>query len=432
MLTTKYVKEHIDEIRDSLKRRRSDYPIDKLLDLDKSWREEKGRLQELQAQRNSASFEISDLKKKGKDIKKKVESLGVLKTEIEELAVDVSKKEQEIEKLLWNVPNTLHKSVPTGKDENDNKLLKSWGTPNKGLNRGHEEILLNLGFLDIQRAAKTAGARFYYLRGDLVLLEQSLSRFALDELAKRGYTAILPPFMLREKYYKGTSPLSVFEDALYAVAEPKQAKANKDIERLDDELFMISTAEHALAAMHADEVIAEEDLPLKYAGISPSFRREAGKHGKDTKGIYRVHQFNKVEQFIYAKPKDDSKYFDELLANFEYLLQKLAIPYRAMLLSTGDTGHQMSRTVDLEGWFPSQKKYCELGSCSSASDWQSLRLNVRYGKYGGELDYVYTLNCTAITVERTLACVVENYVNADGTITVPDALVPYMGKKKIG
>jgi len=432
MFTARYVRENLEAIRESLKRRNSKYPLDRLLEAENGWKEGKDTLGALQAKRNKASLEISELKKSGKKIEAQVEALSSIKEQIEELERSVEKDEQEIAKLLWDLPNTLHKSVPTGKDEDDNKLLRSWGTPNKSLNKGHEEILVKLGFLDVERAAKTAGARFYYLMGDLVLLEQSLSRFALDELAKRGYTTILPPFMLREKYYKGTSPLSIFEDALYAVAEPKQAKAKDGIERLDDELFMISTAEHALAAMHADEVIPEEALPLRYAGISPSFRREAGKHGKDTTGIYRVHQFNKVEQFIYAKPEDDDKYFDELLSNFEYLLQKLNIPYRAMLLSTGDTGHQMSRTVDLEGWFPSQGRYGELGSCSSATDWQSLRLNIRYGKHGGELKQVYTLNCTAITVERTLACIVENYVNADVTITVPDSLVPYMSKRKIG
>jgi seryl-tRNA synthetase len=432
MFTTRYVIDNLEQIRESLKRRNSNYPLDKLLQIDRSWKEGREELAQMQAKRNKASFEISDMKKKGMDIKKEIEALANLKEKIEELEKTVEKNGEEIEKLIWNLPNTLHKSVPMGVNEEDNKLLKTWGTPVKKLNRGHEEILTNLGLLDVERSAKTAGARFYYLKGDLVLLEQSLSRFALDELTKKGYTPILPPFMLREKYYKGTSPLSIFEDALYAVAEPKQARAMKDIDRIEDELFLISTAEHALAAMHADEVIPEESLPLKYAGISPSFRREAGKHGKDTKGIYRVHQFNKVEQFIYAKPEDDDKYFDELLSNFEYLLQKLKIPYRAMLLSTGDTGHQMSRTVDLEGYFPSQERYGELGSCSSATDWQSLRLNVKYGKHGTATKNVYTLNCTAITVERTLACVIENYVNEDGTITVPDALVPYMGKSKIG
>lgn len=365
MFTARYVRENLEGIRESLKRRNSKYPLDRLLDTEKSWKEGKDALEELQAKRNRASLEISELKKGGKPVDRQIEALASIKKQIEELEKTVERNEGETIKLLWELPNTLHKSVPMGEDETANKLLRSWGTPNKSLNMGHEEILLKLGFLDVERAAKTTGARFYYLKGDLVLLEQSLGRFALDELAKRGYTTILPPFMLREKYYKGTSPLSIFEDALYAVAEPKQAKEKAGLERLDDELFMISTAEHALAAMHADEVIPEEALPLKYAGISPSFRREAGKHGKDTKGIYRVHQFNKVEQFIYAKPEDDDKYFDELLSNFEYLLQKLNIPYRAMLLSTGDTGYQMSRTVDLEGWFPSQQRYGELGSCSA-------------------------------------------------------------------
>jgi seryl-tRNA synthetase len=431
MLTTKYVREHIDGIKESLKRRKSDYPIDRLLDLDKGWREEKGRLQELQAKRNSASLEISELKKKGTEIKSKVESLGVLKEEIEELEKGVLKKEQEIEKLIWNIPNVLDGSVPVGDPPEANKILKTWGTIKEKEGISHEEILTKLGLLDIERAAKTTGSRFYYLRGDLVLLEQSLLRYALDKMSKKGHTLILPPFMIRKKYYTGVAPLGVFEDALYRISESNEAAAIKEVEHLDDELFLISTAEHPLASMHADETLLAEELPLKYAGISPSFRREAGSHGKDTKGIFRVHQFNKVEQFIYCRQEDEKRYFDELLANSEEFMQELGIPYQLVLLCSGDTGYQMAKTVDYEGYFPGQKAYRELGSCSTASTWQSMRLNIRYEE-GNEKKYVYTLNNTAISAERTLACIVENYVNADGTITVPDVLVPYMGKKKIG
>jgi len=431
MLTTKYVRDNIDAIKESLKKRRSKYPIDRLLDLDRAWREEKTQLQELQSKKNKASLEISELKKKGMEIKEKVESLAYLKEQVDELEKNMGKNEQEIEKLLWNIPNVLDKSVPEGDPPEANKMLKTWGDPKEKSIGTHEEILEKLGFLDMERAAKVAGARFYYLKGDLVLLEQSLGRYALDFMAKRGYVPVLPPFMLRKKYYRGVAPLATFEDALYMTGESKESSVMSGVEHVDDELFMIGTAEHSLAAMHAEELFSVKDLPLKYAGISPCFRREAGAHGKDQKGIFRVHQFDKVEQFIYCKQEDEMKYFEELLKNSEDIWQSLDIPYQLVLLCSGDTGHQMSKTIDVEGWFPGQKAYRELASCSTARDWQSVRLDIKYDE-GEERKYVYTLNNTAISMARTLACLVENYVNPDGTISIPDALVPYMGKSKIG
>jgi seryl-tRNA synthetase len=236
--------------------------------------------------------------------------------------------------------------------------------------------------------------------------------------------------MLRKRYYRGVAPLATFEDALYRTGESKEASAVKELEHVDDELFMIGTAEHSLAAMHAEELLPAKDLPLKYAGISPCFRREAGAHGKDQKGIFRVHQFDKVEQFIICRQEDEAKYFDELMKNSEDIWQALKVPYQLVLLCSGDTGHQMSKTVDIEGWFPGQKAYRELGSCSTARDWQSVRLGIKYEEKG-ERKYVYTLNNTAISITRTLACLVENYSNADGSIEVPDVLVPYMGKSRI-
>jgi seryl-tRNA synthetase len=431
MITTKYVRDYIDEIRETLKRRGSDYPIDELLKLDEEWRAMKTALQDMQAERNSESIKISELKKKGKDSAKKIKELGELKAKIDKSEKELGEKADRLERLLWNIPNILDKSVPQGLPPGDNKILSKWGVPKKTSVGTHEEILTKMGLLDIERAAKTAGARFYFLKGDLVLLEQSLLRYALDFLASKGYTAVLPPFMLRRKYYRGTAPLATFEDALYAVGESGEAFGKKDLEHLDDELYMIATAEHALAAMHAGELFSVNQLPLKYAGISPCFRREAGAHGKDTKGVYRVHQFNKVEQFIYCKEEDEQKYFDELLANSEQIIQSLGIPYRLVLLCSGDTGHQMSKSVDLEGYFPGQKDYRELGTCSSAGIWQSQRLDIKYD-HKADRKYVCMLNNTGISAERMLVCIVENYANDDGTITVPRPLVPYMGKDRIG
>ncbi len=430
MITTKYVRENLAQIRETLKNRNSAFPLDELLSADEKWRKLKTEFQGMQSKRNKASLEISEAKKKGQEIKGKIAALASLKSQMEAMGEEIPKYESQIESLIWNVPNTLDKSVPIGMPPGANKVLKVVGAIKKKSGPNHEEILSKLGLLDVERAAKTAGSRFYYLRGDLVLLEQSLLRYALDKMSKKGYTPILPPFMLRKKYYRGVAPLGVFEDALYRISEANEAANMKGAERLDEELFLISTAEHALASMHAEELLPSSELPLKYAGISPSFRREAGAHGKDTKGIFRVHQFDKVEQFIYCRQEDEEKYFDELLSNSEEMLGELGLPYRLVFLCSGDTGHQMTKTVDFECWFPGQKDYRELGSCSSAGTWQSMRLDIRYEEKG-ERRYVTTLNNTAISAQRTLACLVENYANQDGSIEVPAALVPYLGKSRI-
>lgn len=431
MLTTKYVRDHADAIRESLKKRGSDYPLDELLDLDAKARKTMTEQQQLQAERNKATLAVSEKRKRGESADREIAALKGVKDRVDALDRALSEQQERIERLLWNVPNVLDGSVPVGNPPDASKVLKRWGEPKQRSVGAHEDILEKLGMLDMERAAKVAGSRFYYMRGDLVLLEQSLSRYALDFMAKRGYTAVLPPFMLRKRYYRGVAPLATFEDALYRAEEASEADAAQGIEHMDDELFMIGTAEHPLAAMHAEEVFPAKDLPLKYAGISPCFRREAGSHGKDQKGIFRVHQFDKVEQFILCRQEDEQRYFDELIGNTEGIWQSLGIPYQLLLLCSGDTGHQMSKTIDVEAWFPGQKAYRELGSCSSAKDWQSVRLDIKYDDKG-ERKYVYTLNNTAIAVERALACIVENYVNDDGSVTVPDALVPYMGKGRIG
>ncbi|MGD0728671.1 MAG: serine--tRNA ligase [Candidatus Micrarchaeaceae archaeon] len=426
MLTTKYVRDHLDEIKESFSRRKSDYPIDKLLDLDKTWREQKTQLQELQAKRNKASIEVGELKKEGNEIKEKIESLAFLKEQIDELDKTVSKNEKEIDKLLWNMPNVLHKSVKFGKDETENIEIKKWGNP-RTVTIGHVELLEKNKLIDIERAAKIAGARFYYLQGDLVLLAKSLERFALDSLVKKGFTPLQTPYLMKREYYKGVTGLGDFEDSLYAAGTPKEAKKE---ESDDEEMFLVATSEHPMAAMHSGELFYKDNLPIKYAGVSPCFRREAGTHGKDTKGIFRVHQFDKIEQFILCTEEDSWKMYDELIANEEEIFQQLGIPYRVVEMCTGDIGIVAAKKIDLEGWFPSQQKYREVTSASNCTDWQSSRLDIKYDEKG-ERKYVHTLNATAISIERALTVIAENYANENGTITVPDALVPYMGKKII-
>jgi seryl-tRNA synthetase len=306
--------------------------------------------------------------------------------------------------------------------------VKKWGNSDKTIDVGHAELLEKMGLVDTERAAKVAGARFYYLKGDYVLLAKSLERFALDFLATKGYEPIQPPYLMKKEHYRGVTSLGDFEEMLYAAERPKGAKS--DGEDDDEELFLIATSEHPMAAMHAGELLPAKGLPIRYAGVSPCFRREAGTHGKDTKGIFRVHQFDKVEQFIFCKEEDSWKYFDEVVRNEEEIFQKLGIPYRVVEMCTGDIGIVAAKKVDLEGWFPSQRKYREVTSASNCTDWQSLRLDIKYDDKG-ERHYAHTINATAISIERALTAVAENYFNPDGSITVPEALVPYMGKSRI-
>jgi len=433
MLTTKYVRDNLDAIRGSLAKRQSDYPLERLLELDKEWRSLKTAVQELQAERNKLSLEVSKLKKDGKtsEADEIIRRLSETKKKIEEGEAKLASEEAEIEKILWNMPNVLHESVPYGKDDNDNAEVKKWGSTKKKGGQNHADLLEKMGLIELEQAAKVAGARFFYLKGDIALLEQSLIRFAIDELIKKGYMLIAPPLMLKKEYYRGVTAFGDFEEMLYKAADPKEAEADSNIEHVSDELFMIATSEHPMAAMYAGKVLSAKELPKKFVGISPCFRREAGAHGKDTKGIFRVHHFYKVEQFIFSRQEDSWKMHEELLANSESLYQKMNIPYRVVNVCTGDIGTVAAKKYDIEAYMPAQGKYREVVSCSNCTDWQALRLDIKYDE-GNERKYVHTLNSTAIATNRTIVAIVENYANDDGTITVPNVLVPYMGKDKIG
>ncbi|MGC8651657.1 MAG: serine--tRNA ligase [Candidatus Micrarchaeia archaeon] len=432
MITTKYVRDNLEAIRKSLETRKGGYPIEELLKLDKEWRENKAKLQELQSRRNKLSLGIAELKKKGADEEAKdmAAEAAQVKSGIDELGAETEKQEAKIEYLLLNLPNVLHETVPYGKDSNDNVEIKRWGEPSNRNALGHDELLKKLGLLDTEQAAEVAGARFYYLKGDLALLQHSLMRFAIDELIKKGYELIDPPLLLKKQYYKGVTALGDFEEMLYRVGEPVESKG-KGIEHVDEDLFLIATSEHPIAAMHANHVFAAKELPKRYVGYSPCFRREAGAHGKDTKGIFRTHQFYKVEQFIFSRQEDSWKYHEELLHNEEELFQKLNIPYRVVNICTGDIGIVAAKKYDIEAFMPAQGGYREVTSCSNCTDWQSLRLDIKYDE-GNQRKYVHTLNATAISANRAMVAIVENYAMDNGKIKVPDVLVPYMGKDVIG
>jgi seryl-tRNA synthetase len=406
--------------------------MDELLELDGKAKQIKKEVQDLRAKRNKGSRDVSELKKAGKESEEsEIKELTRIKDRIESLEKTLPEYDAKINSILWNVPNIMHESVPYGKDDTENPVLRKWGEIKKTkVEKTHEELLLSRNMIDLERAAKVSGARFFYLKNDLLLLELSLLRFTLDLISKKGFTPISPPFMIRREYYGGAVPLATFEDALYKVIDPAEVSSKEDLEKTKEELFLISTTEHPLITMHADEILPSKELPIKYIGISPAFRREAGAHGKDTKGIFRVHQFIQTEQIVLCRQEDSWKHFNEMIGNIEDIWQKLEIPHRVIEICSGDLSIRDAKSCDVEAWIPSQQKYREVASGSNVTDWQSRRLGIRY-EDGGEMKFVHTLNATGVPSPRALIPIIENNLNSDGTITVPDVLVPYMGKSRI-
>jgi seryl-tRNA synthetase len=424
MINARYVRDNIDAIRESLARRKMNYDLDRILELDAKWREIKTENQKLQEKRNRSSLEISAAKKErglGREQEKIIADMAKIKADIDENEMKLAAYQTDLDKLILNIPNVLHPSVPYGDDAGGNTVIRTHMDASKRQKKGHEEIAEGLDQLEMARAARIAGARFYYLKNDLAMLDISLMRFALDTLIEKGFVPIEPPFMMKESYYGKVTSMDEFDKTLYKVSGGDD----------NDGLRMIATSEHPIAAMHSGEILETRSLPLKYAGFGPCFRMEAGTHGKDTKGIFRVHQFNKVEQFVFARHDDSWKIFDELIANSEEIFRKLEIPYRIVDICTGDIGTVAAKKYDLEAYMPSQGTYREMVSCSNCTDWQSSRLDIRYDE-AGERNYVHTLNSTAIATSRTIVAIIENYANDDGTVNIPEALVPYMKKRIIG
>lgn len=418
MIDIKLIRDNPELIKESEKKRGKDTKtIDEILRLDEEWRKNKIQADNLRHERNEISKRINETKKNKQDAKQLIKKAKEIPEKIKNLEEKTNRLEQKINQKMLELSNILDKKVPEGKDENDNKELRKWGrVPKFSFKpKGHADIVEDLNIIDTERGAKVAGTRFYYLKNELVILNHALQRLALDFLTKKGYTIIQTPYMLNKNAMGGAVNLKDFEEVIYKIE--------------GENLYLIGTAEHALAALHQNEVINVEK-PIKYAGLSSCFRKEAGSHGKDTKGIFRVHRFEKIEQFVYCKPEDEEKVFNEIIGNQEEIFKLLEIPYRIVFLCTGDTGGSMSKTYDLEGWFPSQNKYRELGSTSSATTYQSRKLNEKYLDKN-ERKYVYTLNGTAMTVQRTMCCLLENNQQKDGSIKIPKALWKYTGFKEI-
>ena len=391
--------------------------VDEVCRLDEKWREYLQEAEKLKHERNIVSEKINQLKKSGKKADAEIKRTKELVETLKKVDEEANTAKMMRDKVRMELPNIVDDSVPVG-DATKNKTIKTVGKIPKFKFKvqDHFDLGKNLGIIDTERAAKVAGARFYYLKGDLVRLNFAVISFALDLLKKRGFTLIQPPFMLRRDALEGAVTLGAFEEMIYKIQ--------------DEDLYLIGTAEHALNAYYKDEVLSEKELPVRFAGISTSFRKEAGTASKDLKGIFRVHQFEKVEQFVFCKPENAWKEFDFLLKNLEDIFKALEIPYRLVILATGDMGRVPVKTIDLEGWFPSQNTYRELASCSNCTDFQARRSNIRYATKDGNR-FVNTLNNTAIATERAMACILENFQQKDGSIKIPKALWKYAGFKEI-
>lgn len=420
MLNPKLIKENPQIIREMLKSRNIEFDLDGLIGADKQRRELILQTDDLRKKKNQIALEISQKKKDGKDSTTILEEMKNISKKLSELEISQDKIEKKYMHLALTIPNLVDKSVPVGKDDSANKEIKIWREIPKfdfKVN-DHIEISKELDLVDLERAAKVAGARFYYLKNDLVRLNQALIHYALEFLAKKSYSLVQPPYMINHQSMEGAVIADDFEDVIYKIE--------------DEDLFMIGTSEHAMAAMHSGEIIEGKVLPLRYAGISPCFRKEAGAHGRDQKGIFRVHQFDKIEQFVFTRPEDSWKEHELMLANAEEFYQSLEIPYKVVLLSSGDMGKISAKTYDIEAWMASQNAYREIVSCSNCLDFQSRRLKIRYReKTNEETKYLYTLNSTLIATTRVLVSIMENFQNKDGHFGIPTVLQKYMGQKTI-
>ena len=426
MLDIKLFRETPDIIKENLMKRGWTEDeinlIDEVIEADKKWRESRQEGDKLKHKRNVITKEVSELKKAGNAAASlKIQAMKDINEKIKGRDEDTNAFLKKRDELLLRIPNLMHESVPIGKDDSENVPLRHWGTPKEYdfELKSHQDIIESLDQGNFKSSQKTSGTGFYYLYEDLVLLDLALLRFALDYLRTAGFLAIEPPFMLRRKAMQGVVDLSDFEEVLYKIE--------------NEDLYLISTSEHPIGAMLMDEVIPKKDLPLRYCGMSPCFRKEIGAHGVDTRGIFRTHQFNKVEQFVFSAPEQSWDEHELLIKNAEMLFQKLEIPYRITNICTGDLGGTAAKKYDLEAWMARQGQYKEVVSCSNCTSYQARRLNIRYETSNGERDIVHTVNSTAIATSRAIVAILENNQQRDGSVLLPKVLRPYMdGLEVIG
>jgi seryl-tRNA synthetase len=422
MLDLKLIRSEPDKIKDALKKRGQDISnIDFILELDDKRRKIIFTSSALKQERNEVSEDIARLKREKKDVQEKIIAMREVSSKIKDMDTEVKSIEQEIQSILLEIPNIVDASVPVGPDEESNQEVRRWGKQRK-LDfepQAHWDLGEKLDILDFERGAKISAARFTVLKNRGARLERALINFMLDIHTKEhNYQEIFPPFLVNANTMTGTGQLPKFENELF--------KSN-------DELYLVPTAEVPLTNLHQDEILPESDLPLYYTAYTACFRREAGSYGKDVRGLIRQHQFNKVELVKICKPEKSFLELEKLTQNAEVILQRLELPYRVVVLSTGDMGFSSAKTYDLEVWLPSQGKYREISSCSNCTDFQARRANIRYREEeSGKVHFVHTLNGSGVAVGRTMVAILENFQEKDGSIVIPDALRPYMdGLQKI-
>ena len=418
MLDIKFIRDNPEVVKEAVRIKGFSVDIDRLLTVDEELRECKGKVDNLRAEKNSVSREIPQLGEREREVA--VERVRQVKEELAVLEQKMGDLQHIFETLMLQVPSVPLPEVPLGVGEEDNVEVRAWGDkPKFGFEmRDHLELAEMLDIVDVPRAVKFAGSRTYALKNEGVLLEHAILRFALDYLLERGFTAVSPPLLVRERAMMGTGYFPLGKEQAYYIGE--------------DDLFLIGTSEVPLVALHQDEILSYRELPIQYAGYSYCFRREAGTYGKDTRGLYRVHQFRKVEQVVFCRDdaEEAEKIHQEILANAEGIMQAMELPYRVTLACTGEIGIGQVKKHEVEAWMPSREAYSETHSCSTLNDFQSRRLNIKFRDSDGKSRFVYTLNNTAIATPRVMIPLLENNQNEDGSVNIPAVLQPYMNGQK--
>jgi seryl-tRNA synthetase len=428
MIDVALLREQPDVLEAALARRKLDIDVAELAALDRRRRDVRSRAEALRAQQRQSGKRIASLE--GDEKQEAIEEAGRLAEEYRSSLAEADELDARFHGIWVTIPNPPHGSVPDGDDDTDNVMVRTFSEPTEFSfePKDHLDLGETLGIIDVERAAKVSGSRFVYLMGRAALLEFALVRYALDRLDEQGFTPVVPPALVREEAVFGTGFFPAGREQVYAVGPSVDDESPIE----PDSLYLAATAEIPLAALYSDEILDEADLPIRLAGFSPCFRREAGTYGKDTRGMFRVHQFDKVEMFSYAHPDRTWEEHEYLVAREEELIQGLGLPYRLVNVCIGDLGDPAAKKYDIEAWFPGQGAYREITSCSNTTDFQARRLRIRYRGADGENRIAHTLNGTAIAIGRTLVAILENYQQQDGSVLVPEALVPYTGFERIG